>query len=333
MRIALATLLVVVGAAAPAAAFPAGNQFDSDALATDGGGGIAFTGSPRFTGHTCAVCHTNAPLQVGLKLDANHPEIFTSGWVTSMQYVIEVDLLNAHEALPFKQLGDNCGFNVNPYVPCSDDGFAVEMDDPSDRPTGTFAAFDGSANACAVGSAFVAGADAYVLKDGTAVVHSGAHHGQTSWKFCWTAPSSNVGTINIYAAVVDGGSGSGSAFPDTTYGDDLFAGVLAIPQQGSPPPPPESGGCSSGGTPGGLLVIAIVVGLLLRRRDVRAAALIAALAAGCTHVRATQREVLARKNMVFGPDGLEDELDLHMQEAREGSAGGYGSAGGGCGCN
>jgi uncharacterized protein (TIGR03382 family) len=195
--------------------------------------------------------------------------------------------------------------------------------------------FDGSANACAQGSAFVPGADAYVLKDGTAVVHSGVHHGQTSWKFCWTAPSSNVGTINIYAAVVDGGSGSGSAFPDTTYGDDLFAGVVAIPEQGSPPPPAESGGCNSGGVPtGDLLAVAVVVGLLLRRRDARAAALTAVLiTTACTHVRASQREVLARKNMVFGPDGLEDELDLHMQEAREGSAGGYGSSGGGCGCN
>jgi hypothetical protein len=36
---------------------------------------------------------------------------------------------------------------------------------------------------------------------------------------------------------------------------------------------------------------------------------------------------------VFAPDSAEDELDLHMQQSREGSAGGYGSAGGGCGCN
>jgi len=55
--------------------------------------------------------------------------------------------------------------------------------------------------------------------------------------------------------------------------------------------------------------------------------------AGCVHVRPTERETLARRNMKFGPDPIEDELDLHTQEAREGSQGGYGSSGGGCGCN
>ena len=45
------------------------------------------------------------------------------------------------------------------------------------------------------------------------------------------------------------------------------------------------------------------------------------------------RETLAKRNMKFAPDPAEDELDLHMQEAREGSSGGYGSSGGGCGCN
>jgi len=50
-------------------------------------------------------------------------------------------------------------------------------------------------------------------------------------------------------------------------------------------------------------------------------------------VRPRQRETLAHRNMTFGPDPAEDELDLHMQESREGSSGGYGSSGGGCGCN
>jgi len=64
-------------------------------------------------------------------------------------------------------------------------------------------------------------------------------------------------------------------------------------------------------------------------------ALLAGLAmlAGCVHVRPRQRETLAKKNMKFAPDPVEDELDLHMQESREGSSGGYGSSGGGCGCN
>ena len=62
-------------------------------------------------------------------------------------------------------------------------------------------------------------------------------------------------------------------------------------------------------------------------------ALLALLAGGCTTVRPWQKEQLARRIMKFAPDPDEDELDLHMLEAREGSTGGYGSAGGGCGCN
>ena len=57
------------------------------------------------------------------------------------------------------------------------------------------------------------------------------------------------------------------------------------------------------------------------------------LAAGCVGVKPYERELLAKPTMTFQPDPHEDVLDLHMLEAREGAVGGYGSAGGGCGCN
>jgi hypothetical protein len=60
---------------------------------------------------------------------------------------------------------------------------------------------------------------------------------------------------------------------------------------------------------------------------------LALAAAGCVRVRPYERELLAKPIMTFQPDPYEDVLDLHMLEAREASAGGYGSAGGGCGCN
>ena len=50
-------------------------------------------------------------------------------------------------------------------------------------------------------------------------------------------------------------------------------------------------------------------------------------------VKPYERELLAKPTMTFQPDPHEDVLDNHMLEAREGAAGGYGSAGGGCGCN
>lgn len=68
-----------------------------------------------------------------------------------------------------------------------------------------------------------------------------------------------------------------------------------------------------------LAAIAICVGLVL--------------GAGCVRVRPYEREFLSKRTMTFQPDPHEDVLDLHMIEAREGAVGGYGSAGGGCGCN
>jgi hypothetical protein len=59
----------------------------------------------------------------------------------------------------------------------------------------------------------------------------------------------------------------------------------------------------------------------------------ALLPLGCVPVKPYQRELLAKPMMTFHQDPDEETLDLHMLEAREGSAGGYGSAGGGCGCN
>jgi hypothetical protein len=63
------------------------------------------------------------------------------------------------------------------------------------------------------------------------------------------------------------------------------------------------------------------------------ATLLACAAGGCARVKPYEREMLSKPIMTFAPDPHEDVLDLHMLEAREGASGGYGSAGGGCGCN
>src|ERR1700761_6476307 len=36
--------------------------------------------------HTCAVCHTNGPGLITIRLEADHPELFTTGWSAHMQY-------------------------------------------------------------------------------------------------------------------------------------------------------------------------------------------------------------------------------------------------------
>lgn len=67
----------------------------------------------------------------------------------------------------------------------------------------------------------------------------------------------------------------------------------------------------------------------------RRALLLGALLIGsaCSSVRPWQRERLAKPKMQLASDPLASELEQHVYEYREGSAGGYGASGAGCGCN
>ena len=54
---------------------------------------------------------------------------------------------------------------------------------------------------------------------------------------------------------------------------------------------------------------------------------------GCARVKPWQRERLAGRPMRVEKDRAEKKLDSHVEEYREGSIGGSGVGGGGCGCN
>lgn len=56
--------------------------------------------------------------------------------------------------------------------------------------------------------------------------------------------------------------------------------------------------------------------------------------AGCVgSVKPYERGKLAKSKMQFNPDPEAALLEQHVFQYREGSAGGYGGSGGGCGCN
>jgi len=54
---------------------------------------------------------------------------------------------------------------------------------------------------------------------------------------------------------------------------------------------------------------------------------------GCVRVAPYQRGRLAKPKMQLQRDAQATEIEQHVYESREGSAGGYGGTGGGCGCN
>ncbi len=56
-------------------------------------------------------------------------------------------------------------------------------------------------------------------------------------------------------------------------------------------------------------------------------------ACGCARVKPYQRELLSLPAMDPARETAESHFRQHYEESREGAAGGYGSAGGGCGCN
>ncbi len=74
------------------------------------------------------------------------------------------------------------------------------------------------------------------------------------------------------------------------------------------------------------------------RRRLAATALLlalAGLASGCaaTAVKPWDRDLLAEKKMRFIPAPMVNAVDEHIYFSKEGSTGGQGVGGGGCGCN
>ena len=57
--------------------------------------------------------------------------------------------------------------------------------------------------------------------------------------------------------------------------------------------------------------------------------------AGCAHlgVQPWEREVLARDDMQLDSNALDAAFDDHIYFSKEGTSGGRGFGGGGCGCN
>jgi hypothetical protein len=63
--------------------------------------------------------------------------------------------------------------------------------------------------------------------------------------------------------------------------------------------------------------------------------LVAGLSGGCSamHIQPWDRDLLSEKKMRFVPSPVENEMDEHIYFSKEGSTGGQGVGGGGCGCN
>ena len=84
--------------------------------------------------------------------------------------------------------------------------------------------------------------------------------------------------------------------------------------------------------PGGLLPVRSRLKRLIPRLLLAA---LGAVASGCAAMKVEpwDRDLLAQKTMSLTPSPLETAIDEHIYFSKEGSTGGQGVGGGGCGCN
>ena len=273
MRSSLLLLLLV----APASAFEEPTQFFATQphAATLGASseGVYFTGAPRFSSLNCSSCHTDGPGKVHLKLGADDPDLFTTGYVPGQTYLLEVELLDETRGLEYG--GASCTEvplkgDKYTYQQCNSNSFGLEIDSAGGAPLqGLFCAEPPQNGKCGTSDAD----EVLVAPDGDAVFGVRQHdqtgkivlrNDPTSWHLWWTAPPIGTGPLTVYVAAVDGNGGSGSVDNDQDpYDDDTVQAAFTLEESGSAPPPGTSVGCDASAGRHGTSGAALLMFLLL----------------------------------------------------------------------
>lgn len=232
--------LVLVALGSPAHAFHESMSFDRSAN-TGGGAGSYYTGSPRFKGYDCTLCHQEASGQIAIELGGN----LTSGtYEPGLVYRIELSLFGEHRGL-------DSAFNPNT--------FTADITDDAGQPIGTFSAGPGSL--------------VRVRDDGRVAVGEGFGEGENSWSFSWAAPVDAV-PARLYVALLDG---DGASDPDNRTIDplrddvatlrfDLCPSGMQCSAPSRPEPETSPAGCTAGPSRGGAwLLCGLLIAMFWRR--------------------------------------------------------------------
>lgn len=210
-----------------------------------GASGLYATGSPRFRGYTCALCHEGGEGRISVAVTSDPAELLAENRYTpAVTYTIRVELIGEHRGL-------ESAFNPNT--------FTAEILDRS---------------GAAAGALGLSGDPVVELADGGRIaVAEGFGRGETSWSFAWSAPN-DIGPLDVYLALLDGDGASDPVvrFIDP-FNDDVatFSAVVcaAPPCDERPvaPEPSSPAGCSSGGGGGSAWMIALLLAALRRRES------------------------------------------------------------------
>ena len=285
--------LVWLGGGASASAYSTPALYRSDPWRTGGAGGRSFTGSPA-DGYTCGVCHRGETVERELR---GGP---LGGYELGATYDFEI-------AWPGERAG-----------------MTVEATDLEGRSLGSLVSpplnlLEGP-DRCTSGGP---GAEAIGLDDGRRVLGV-SECGSTRLRLQWTAPAEPAeGSIFLSMVIADG---DGSPHGDATA-------VVEVPLS----PRGGEAGCSVAGASDlpwwpGTCALIVLLGCAGRRRG--AVLLVVGTGAlGCARVQPYERGRLAQPDMQVAEEGDLEGGPEHALDYREGSAGGVGGNGGGCGCN
>lgn len=208
-----------------------------------GGGGLYYTGSKRFKGYDCGVCHVDAEERISIELDS---PLRSGTYRAGLIYPVTLRLVGEHKGL-------ESAFNPNT--------FTADFTDALGLPVG-----------------FVASGGNRVLleSDRTVAVAEGFGEGETEWSFSWWAPDVGV-PATLHIAMLDG---DGASDPDRRFidplNDDVATLSLALCPEGETCVPPEESvvevapmGCSIRGETGTQSLLLMLICLCFWRRRQR----------------------------------------------------------------
>ncbi len=207
---AFIAVALLIASASPAWAFHEVRSFTRTAN-TGGGAGYYYTGSPRFKGYDCTVCHNDGAGQIRIALSSTPPGIESGQYEPGTRYTIDITLAGEHRGL---------GSAFNPNT------FALEILDD-----------DGATQ---VGALSVPLGTVMEMTDGDRIaIAEGFGNGETEWRLFWEAPAAGA-PATLYIAMLDG---DGASDPDTrtidAINDDVVAGALRLCPVGSACPAPD----------------------------------------------------------------------------------------------
>jgi hypothetical protein len=242
MRV-LVFLLTLLSFTASASAF---HEIESFSRIEDGGGaGNFFTGSPRFKGYNCRICHTQSEGKISIGMEVNRPELQQGQYETNTGYVITLRLVGEHRGL-------GSAFNPNTFMLefVNDQGESMGEYLPGPAPV-------------------------ELVDEGRVLAAEGFGEGEDEWSFTWFSPREASGPITLHLAMLDGNGADETElrFIDPLE-DDVATMTLRLCPVGESCPKPASPAeiesavhCSVMGTSASSGVLLwLLIGLLLLAR-------------------------------------------------------------------